>query len=360
MQTLFAFYQGSRSNLEIAWTELRDGTRGLLDVHPQWADSLKATLDQHLKSPQAALPADLPPELAEAIEMAKVTFNEKLSADLKYLRKSMMAEVEGVHGLYLWVLSLPLALRDLESQLVNKKQLTPGKGHPRYLIDNKGLQLLEERLKGMSLPSWNQHMDRLSQWYKELKQHIEVHGALAIKEQGLDRDVQFLRFLFKSVLWKSSSLQDFFEEHDMGWSENQDIIKSLVNKTLKSIHEQGVELAPLSYQWEDDKRFFEDIFDHTVNNDHLVKELIAGNAKNWDLDRIAQVDMILLKMALTEMIKFPSIPVKVTINEYIEMSKKYSTPKSKKFINGILDVLAGELTADGTIKKSGRGLIDNK
>ena len=78
------------------------------------------------------------------------------------------------------------------------------------------------------------------------------------------------------------------------------------------------------------------------------------------MDRIAQVDMILLKMAITEMINFPSIPVKVTINEYIELSKKYSTPKSKKFINGILDVLADHLIEDGTIKKSGRGLIDNK
>ena len=142
--------------------------------------------------------------------------------------------------------------------------------------------------------------------------------------------------------------------------ENKDIIKSLINKTLKSISADGAVLAPLSYQWEEDKQFFLDIFDHTIKHESWAEKLIAESAKNWETDRIAQVDMILLKMALSEMINFPSIPVKVTINEYIELSKKYSTPKSKKFVNGILDVLANDLMANGTIKKSGRGLIDNK
>ena len=133
-----------------------------------------------------------------------------------------------------------------------------------------------------------------------------------------------------------------------------------MSKTLKSIDNDGVELAPLSYQWEDDKQFFTEIFDATIEKESWTEKLVSEHADNWEMDRIAQVDMILLKMAVTEMINFPSIPVKVTINEYIELSKKYSTPKSKKFINGILDVLANHLTSNGTIKKSGRGLIDNK
>ena len=152
----------------------------------------------------------------------------------------------------------------------------------------------------------------------------------------------------------------FLKSTTAAWVENKDIIKSLVNKTLKSITDEDAVLAPLSYQWEDDKQFFADIFDTTLKQELWSEKLIAESAKNWDKDRIAQVDMILLKMALSEMRNFPSIPVKVTINEYIEMSKKYSTPKSKKFINGLLDVLANDLMASGTIKKSGRGLIDNK
>jgi N utilization substance protein B len=91
-----------------------------------------------------------------------------------------------------------------------------------------------------------------------------------------------------------------------------------------------------------------------------LEKIIASKSKNWDVERIAAVDFIILKLALSELIKFPGIPIKVTINEYIEICKAYSTPKSKQYVNGILDVLSNELMRDGTVKKSGRGLLDNK
>jgi N utilization substance protein B len=97
-----------------------------------------------------------------------------------------------------------------------------------------------------------------------------------------------------------------------------------------------------------------------VHEGEKYEVLIANKSKNWDLDRISDTDKILLLMAIQEMINFPGIPLKVTINEYIEVSKKYSTPKSKQFINGVLDVIAVDLQKEGVIKKSGRGLIDNK
>ena len=102
------------------------------------------------------------------------------------------------------------------------------------------------------------------------------------------------------------------------------------------------------------------LFSQTVEKEYELEQIIGKKANNWDVSRMAVTDMIILKMALTEMMIFPSIPVKVTINEFIEISKNYSTPKSKQFVNGILDVLANELSSKGIIKKSGRGLIDNK
>jgi N utilization substance protein B len=87
---------------------------------------------------------------------------------------------------------------------------------------------------------------------------------------------------------------------------------------------------------------------------------VAQKTKNWEFDRIAYTDRLILMLAICEMLKFPSIPIKVTINEYIEVSKNYSTPKSKQFVNGVLDVIAVDLQEQGLIKKSGRGLIDNK
>jgi N utilization substance protein B len=229
-----------------------------------------------------------------------------------------------------------------------------------YLTDIDAIELLRKLLSSVQVPSWKENKDRISQWYKEIKSHKGLAQEFDQETSGPDVGLKKLRYIFKSILWKSESFQNFFEEYDRGWVENKDIIKSLVNKTLKSITDKDAVLAPLSYQWEDDKQFFADIFDTTLKQELWSEQLIAESAKNWDKDRIAQVDMILLKMALSEMRNFPSIPVKVTINEYIEMSKKYSTPKSKNFINGLLDVLANDLMASGTIKKSGRGLIDNK
>lgn len=402
MQTLFAYYQGRKSNQEIAWMDLLAGVTAAQDedleeeaeevpeIEPTMElapgeeeqpkldpepiteperlseaeltarELLKKALSTQLIPTTAPLPKGTTLEEANLIDEVCQVYQQQTDKDLRHLRKSMLQEVEGVHQLYLWVLALPLALTEMEALVVNKKQLSTTKPLPRYLVENQGLKLLEQRLQGVDLPSWSKYNDRLAQWYKELRQQEAMVKALEAKEAGLEGDVKLLRFIFKSIVWKSQSFQDFFEEYDMGWSENKDIIKSLVNKTLKSISEEGVELAPLSYQWDDDKQFFEDIFDYTVQQEEWAANMIAEQAKNWDMERIAQLDMVLLKMALSEMIKFPSIPVKVTINEYIEISKKYSTPKSKKFINGILDVLASDLTANGTIKKSGRGLIDNK
>ena len=107
-------------------------------------------------------------------------------------------------------------------------------------------------------------------------------------------------------------------------------------------------------------QFLEDIYNGAIKEESFLEPLIAERTKNWDLSRLALMDGIILKLALAEMITCRSIPIKVSINEYIEICKQYSTPKSKQFVNGILDVLANKLTSDGVIKKTGRGLIDNR
>ena len=132
-------------------------------------------------------------------------------------------------------------------------------------------------------------------------------------------------------------------------------------KNVKDHYDSSEEVLPeIAINWEDDKEFFQNIFNLTVENDEINKELISKRTQNWDIERVAQTDKIIISMALTEMKNFPSIPVKVSINEYIDISKTYSTPKSKQFVNGLLDVLSKELTESGEIRKSGRGLLDNK
>ena len=151
-------------------------------------------------------------------------------------------------------------------------------------------------------------------------------------------------------------------ERDLYWEENKSALKSMLKKTIKSLDEdiQHIELIELSANWEDDSEFFKNLFTGTLSNDDEYESIVSDFAKNWATERIAIVDMIILKMAVCEMLNFPSIPVKVTINEYIELSKNYSTQKSKIFVNGMLDKISAKLENDGEIKKSGRGLIDNK
>jgi N utilization substance protein B len=129
-------------------------------------------------------------------------------------------------------------------------------------------------------------------------------------------------------------------------------------KTFKIEALEDLCLQKLALQWEDDKSFFEDLFEFTLESDKDLNRWVNDQTKNWDSDRLAMTDLILLKMAVAEMIKFPSIPVKVSINEYIELAKNYSTPKSGPFINGILDEISIRLTSEKIIQKSGRGLID--
>jgi N utilization substance protein B len=153
-------------------------------------------------------------------------------------------------------------------------------------------------------------------------------------------------------------MTEFFEEKDLNWNLNKDVVKSMSTKTFKIEALEDLSLQPLALQWEDDKSFFEDLYAFTLESDKDLNGWVEAQTKNWESDRLAMTDFILLKMAVAEMIKFPSIPVKVSINEYIELAKNYSTPKSGQFINGILDEISIRLMSEKIIQKSGRGLID--
>ena len=113
----------------------------------------------------------------------------------------------------------------------------------------------------------------------------------------------------------------------------------------------------MTSDWEEDKEFMRVLFHKTLENDKYFDEIITNKLENWDLEWLTITDNLIIIMALAEMINFQSIPVKVSINEYIEVAKNYSTPKSKQFVNGVLDKLSTDLVAQGVIKKSGKGLI---
>ncbi|MCU0446203.1 MAG: transcription antitermination factor NusB [Microscillaceae bacterium] len=190
--------------------------------------------------------------------------------------------------------------------------------------------------------------------YDMLAKYLEKIGVQWYKENKITIQVKVEQISF--------GINDYFAENDLNWAEDHKIILSMVQKTIKSINaDQSAEfeLISLSKNWEDDKQFFQDLMKKTIENDQEYEGYISAKAQNWDMTRLALLDRAILKMAICEMITFYSIPVKVTINEYIELAKMYSTPKSKQFVNGLLDAISQDLIAKKIIRKSGRGLLDN-
>ncbi|SMB82001.1 NusB antitermination factor [Hymenobacter roseosalivarius DSM 11622] len=312
----------------------------------------------------------------EAVADAISYYEKQVKKEGTFFEGQMLHAAESIHDQYLHLLNLPTALlRVMEDERDREaRRFTPSKeallDTIRFeqnqvldkLVANKQLQDLTIRRK----LEWNgeQEMEALrTAWRQEIKQDADFQAYLAAPGGNYAEDQEALKHLYKTFVFKEGALATQLDEADLNWEENRSVVKNLVVKTLKMLDEaadENLELMALSANWAEDKEFAQSLYQQTLADDERYEKLIAESVQNWDVERVAQLDKIVLKMALCEMHLFRSIPVKVTINEYIEISKMYSTPKSKQFINGILDKLAQDLTASGAIRKSGRGLLDNQ
>jgi N utilization substance protein B len=329
---------------------------------------------ENFHSQHAVNDEDAPVEVNKAVTDAISYYYTQLNKDRSFLSKLMVADVEKIYDRYLWLLLLIAALSDyVQQEEEERKQriLKPQPASPRELKfhHNKVADMLRkssdlEKEAVRQGVGWGGDRDFIKKIYKEVIRTDATYQAYQqLASADFEEDRKIVLYLIKSILFKHELAVSFFGEADINWSENSEILKSMLTKTVKSLEEgnpQSVQLLELSPNWEDDKEFMKDLFKYTLDNDEEYEQLISGKAKNWDIERLAMLDRIILKMAIAEMLHFPSIPVKVTINEFIELSKEYSTPKSKQFVNGILDATVAELTSKGILKKSGRGLIDNK
>ncbi len=177
-------------------------------------------------------------------------------------------------------------------------------------------------------------------------------------ETDFKEDRSFVIQFYTEVLAPNDKLYDYLEDKQLTWLDDLPLVNMAVLKRLQKLKPSSPEsvLLPALYKNEDDRAFGRELLSQTVGHDDFLTKEISNNTPNWDKERIADVDMVLIKMALCEFLKFPSIPVKATINEYLEIAKEYSTPKSSIFINGILDKLVKQYRKNNTLKKSGRGL----
>jgi N utilization substance protein B len=172
--------------------------------------------------------------------------------------------------------------------------------------------------------------------------------------------MDIMLFLYKQLVQKSEYVSSFMEEKSMYWESDQDLVGSAVLKTIKEIFKskEQFRLISISKDWDEDWHFALTLFRKSIVNDEQYSAMIQERTSHWDVERIAQVDILLIKMAMAELAYAESIPVKVTINEYIELAKHYSTPKSNIFVNGLLDSISKEMMEKGMIQKAGRGLVE--
>ena len=229
------------------------------------------------------------------------------------------------------------------------------------ILHNKDLQRQINHYKF----SWTEEQEMIRKVFLKIRNSKDMKDYLASGNGSFKEDQEIVHKLFRKFISRSPELLFFCEERSIHWGDDFDLAALFIQKTILLINEKFSEndgFLSLFHKEEDDdpaddKRFIIELFRKTILHSGEYEEIVKEKTKNWEIERIALTDIILLKMAITELIGFPTIPVKVTLNEYIDISKNYSTPKSKLFINGILDKIVESLNAEKKIKKLGRGLI---
>lgn len=382
-QNLYAFEQCKGSNLNIAKDFIRESflpdlnSMEVQDKPALTRDAEEAVklFDQNLENESLLKASESKPKIKQVVLQALKQYHAANEKDHQFMLKNMVTSAERIPQLYLLAIELLQAFaKHVEKEIEKKKKLAGDNpiafANELNLANNQVLKTIRESpIYQAALARNNVNLDdielEIKEWFRDYIKTSETYQQyLKIAEPTAEQDYEAADDLLKKVIFKNEVILNFFSEKDLNWTENKSVVRSLASKVLKnasgSEESEGDQMPEIAMNWDEDKEFFQNIFNFTIQNDAMSKALIAQKTKNWDIERLAYTDKIIISMAIAEMKHFPSIPVKVSINEYIDISKTYSTPKSKQFVNGLLDVLAKELTDSGQIRKSGRGLLDNK
>ncbi len=297
-------------------------------------------------------------------------FAQSNNNNLALAEKELMHSIEKMYDLYIYYLTMfdsfthfaELKIEEGKKKIFPKEEdLNPN----MKFVNNRFIRLLKENksIKNASLErkiNWSSDVEQdiLYKLFNYIlttdiyKEYMEADG------QSFEEDRAFVIKLFKKEICNFELLLHFIEEKSIYWQDDIDLVCSMVIKTLKRFKSPAdidVEILPLFK--DDEEEFVKTLLRKTLNNLNENFETIAKYTQNWEADRIALIDRLLMSIALTEAKNFPYIPIKVTLNEYIDISKYYSTPKSSTFINGILDKMFTDLQKEGAIKKVGRGMV---
>jgi N utilization substance protein B len=300
--------------------------------------------------------------------MALYAFNRRDDGKLPQAEKELMFSIEKTYDLYHYLLLLVLEIADVASekidQALQKRMPTPEDLNPkRRFIDNHLIAQLRENeefngyISSKKLSWVNSHIPR-ALYNKMLAWDIYEEYMMA-DEHDYNADKKFVIKLVNVLFLQSEDLQSYLEEQSIFWNDDIEYVSAMLEKTLKKFRQDSRGKTPMMplFKNEEDEEYVKILFRKAVLHQKMCSELIDKNTTNWEVERIALMDILVMQLAITEILEFPEIPVRVTLNEYIEIAKYYCTSKSSTFVNGILDNIVKEIREGGLLKKTGRGLM---
>jgi N utilization substance protein B len=202
--------------------------------------------------------------------------------------------------------------------------------------------------------TWDNNQDFIKELYEKIIVSDTYKKYMVAPDTSYELDRDLWKTLYKTLIFNNESLDLLLEEQSLYWNDDKEIVDTFVLKTIKHFDEKQGADQPLlpEFKDEEDKEFTRRLFRRAILNEEYYRHLIGANVKNWNIDRVAFMDVIIMQCALAEILSFPNIPISVTLNEYVEIAKFYSTPKSGSFINGTLDGIVNQLKSDGKLIKN--------
>ena len=305
------------------------------------------------------------------VMQALYALHQSENPDLLKEEKFLNASTAQMYDLYLILIDLLVEIhahaKDILERSQQKMLATESDKNPNLKFVNNPVliklsenELLQKELKKAKLNNWRLDSEYVVLLYNALLESDFYADYMASASADFKQDRDFVIDLFTEIVAPNDKLYDYLEDYRLTWVDDLPVVNTTIVKRLGKLKPNSPEstILPKLYKDEEDRQFAKDLLLRTARNDEEYEAEILGNTPNWDQDRIAALDKILIKMALCEFLRFSSIPVKVTINEYLELSKEYSTPKSSIFVNGVLDRLVKKYKKDNRLNKAGRGLIE--
>lgn len=382
MQAYFAYEQGLKSSYSTSLQKIEDFFQDDMYKYSEENDSSKIKLKKIAKAQKCfkisqekktiSFETNYSDDIKKAVIASYNYYNEACQNDKNNSLQFLLSDIKEIENMYVFCLLIPVELskilykektRKIHSKIIGNTIIQ----NDYNLLENKIILALQNNKKLHSSATvqkipWNYYYEELLFWYKTYLKTDEKYKEYTKKNSpNLEEDKTILKHFFSNILFKEEKIDLFFREKNLCWEENRHIIKGLIINTLKSFHTENADIDILSI-WIDEEyeSFAQTLCEKTIEISSYTETLLSEYTKNWDITRLTLTDKVILKLCITEMIHFSSIPLKVSMNEYIEIAKIYSTEKSKEFINGILETIKKRLIQENKIKKTGRGLIDNQ